>query len=256
MSEDAEGWTYGSLAARAYDLDTPPGTSYRGDFEFYLHRLRGVAGRILEPATGTGRVLIPLLEAGLNVDGYDASPAMLALCRRNCEERGLSPTLLKADMARFVAPDTYEAIIIPAGTFAMVEDHADALEALARMRSSLLAGGGLILDLDPPPFAPDTRPAHVQACPDGTVITMETLSREIDPVRQVCVRHLRYDKWQDGAWVSAELQRHALRWYGLEEFRQILIRAGFTNITVSGDYRHGLPPEASSRVWTFEATRD
>ena len=33
---------------------------------------------------GTGRLLIPLLEAGLNVEGIDASPDMLAMCKRNC----------------------------------------------------------------------------------------------------------------------------------------------------------------------------
>jgi SAM-dependent methyltransferase len=246
---------YGSLAVEAYDLDTPVGTSYFGDVEFYRDRLRGVEGRVLEPATGTGRVLVPLLEAGLRMEGYDASPRMLALCRRHCEERGLPATLSEASMADFAAPGAYEAIILPAGSFAMVEGHEDALAALSHMHASLVPGGRLILDLTPPPFLPDTRPTNIQCGPDDTTIVMETLSREIDPVLQVCVRHLRYDKWRAGAWVCSELQRFALRWYGLNEFRHLLTDAGFTDIIVSGDYRHGIPPDKSSRVWTFEATR-
>lgn len=50
-----------SLATLAYELDKPIGTSF-GDVEFYSSRLRGVAGPVLEPAVGTGRILIPLLQ--------------------------------------------------------------------------------------------------------------------------------------------------------------------------------------------------
>jgi len=245
---------YGSLAAELYDLAYPIGTSF-GDLEYYRDRLQGTDGRILEPAVGTGRLLIPLMESGLVVEGYDLSAAMLAVCRRHGEERGLTLTVFEADMARFVDPEAYEVIMLPAGSFALVEDSEDAEAALAAFHASLLPGGRLILDLDPPPFAPDARPSRVHTGPDDTVITMDTLSRELDPVRQVCTRYLRYEKWQGGAWISAELHRFPLRWYGLNEFRQFLSRAGFTNIIVSGDYRHGIPPTEASQAWTFEAVR-
>jgi hypothetical protein len=65
--------SYGKLATEVYDIDKPIGRSYR-DVEFYLERLRSCTGRILEPGVGTGRMLIPLLEAGLAVEGVDSSP--------------------------------------------------------------------------------------------------------------------------------------------------------------------------------------
>ena len=63
---------YGNLASWVYDLDKPVGRSF-GDIEFYQERLSGCRGAILEPAVGNGRILIPLLEAGLNIQGFDAS---------------------------------------------------------------------------------------------------------------------------------------------------------------------------------------
>lgn len=61
---------YSRLSSEIYDIDKPIGHSF-GDIEFYMDRLKSVEGRILEPATGTGRILIPLLEKGFTVDGFD-----------------------------------------------------------------------------------------------------------------------------------------------------------------------------------------
>jgi ubiquinone/menaquinone biosynthesis C-methylase UbiE len=73
-------WDYGRLVAEVYELDKPVGSTFPG-LRYYTRQLAGVTGRILEPATGTGRVLVPLLEAGFAVEGLDVSPDMLAVCR-------------------------------------------------------------------------------------------------------------------------------------------------------------------------------
>jgi hypothetical protein len=73
-------WDYGRLVAEVYELDKPVGSSFPG-LRYYTRQLAGVTGRILEPATGTGRVLVPLLEAGFAVEGLDVSADMLAVCR-------------------------------------------------------------------------------------------------------------------------------------------------------------------------------
>ena len=78
----------GRLATEVYDIDKPIGPPF-GDVEFYLGRLRSCTGRVLEPAVGTGRMMIPLLEAGIEVEGVDNSPEMLAICRARCAERGV-----------------------------------------------------------------------------------------------------------------------------------------------------------------------
>jgi SAM-dependent methyltransferase len=96
-------WDYGRLATEVYELDKPVGRSF-GALEYYARQLAGVTGRILEPATGTGRVLIPLLEAGFAVEGLDTSPEMLAVCRQHCRDRGLDPVLREADMTALVQP--------------------------------------------------------------------------------------------------------------------------------------------------------
>lgn len=56
-------WDYGTLATELYQLGQPVGRSF-GAVEYYTRQPRTVTARILEPATGTGRILISLLETG------------------------------------------------------------------------------------------------------------------------------------------------------------------------------------------------
>ena len=88
--------------AEYYDHD------HRGDFDIALYReYADVNGpRVLELACGAGRILIPLAESGVNIDGLDFSDNMLAGCQEKLGERGIlgESTLFCSDMADFNLP--------------------------------------------------------------------------------------------------------------------------------------------------------
>jgi SAM-dependent methyltransferase len=121
---------YGRLCAEVYDLDKPIGSF--GDLAFQLNHLSQLNGPVLEPACGSGRLLIPLLEAGIEVDGFDLSEAMLDQCRARAAERGLTPQLWRADFADFEAPRNYAAITVPVGSFLFAGGGAEAIAVLRR----------------------------------------------------------------------------------------------------------------------------
>lgn len=244
------------LAAEVYDIGVPVVGHAFGDADFYLERLKGCRGRILEPAVGNGRILIPLLEDGLAVDGLDSSPEMLERCRRNCSERGFDPVLHEGEMQSFSLPERYEAIIIPAGSFLLLEDRRDSLEALRRFREHLVPGGRLILDLE---LRTDFRVGDVSTrtftTPEGDLITLESKLFEVNRLEQYAVVFLKYEKWRDSKLVEAELNRFPIRWYGAEEFKLVLEKEGFSDIIVSADYEHGKAPTSADQTFTFEARR-
>lgn len=246
---------YSQLATEVYDIDKPVGHSF-GDVEFYRQRLESCSGRILEPAVGSGRILIPLLEAGLVVDGLDSSPEMLAACRSRCASRGLEPVLREVDMSAFSMPERYEAIVVPAGSFLLLTDRGRSLAALECFREHLLPGGRLILDLE---LQTDlhTGPASTKSwkTPEGDLITMESKLTEVNFLEQYTVSHLRYEKWRDGQLLRTELQQFPLRWYGLKEFELVLDASGYSEVVVSADYEHGRRPSNSGQTLTFEARR-
>jgi SAM-dependent methyltransferase len=246
-------WDYGTLAAEIYEIDKPIGHSF-GDVEYYAGLLAGTGGRILEPAVGTGRILIPLLEAGHEVEGLDTSPQMLAVCRRHCRDRGLDPVLREADMTNFVRPGAYQAVIMPAGSFELLDGTPAAQQALACFRESLAPGGRLVLDIDPPELV--TGPGRMRYWRrDACLWTLQVMHVEYDPAANQTTRLLRYEKWQDGGLLATELQWFRLQHWSLREFEGLLAGAGFTDVLVTADYREDRQPGPASGIWTFHATR-
>jgi len=245
-------WEYGTLAAEVYELDKPVGRPF-ADVEYYTGLLADVRGPILEPATGTGRVLIPLLEAGHQVEGLDSSPQMLARCRQHCRDRGLDPVLREVDMTIYVRLAAYEAVIIPAGSIALLDGRKATLQALACFRDSLVPGGHLFVDIPVP--RPAAAHEEMRYWPRGSYLwTLQTLHSEYDPVAGQTTRFLRYDKWQDGTLHTTELQMFRQQHWSSHEFEQLLAEAGFTGVCVTADYQGARASEPPDGVWTFHAT--
>ena len=246
-------WDYGTLATEVYDLDKPIGSSF-GDVEYYRRKLAGITGRILEPATGTGRILIPLLQSGLDVEGLDTSPDMLAVCRQHCHDRGLNPVLRQADMTTFARPGAYHAVIVPAGSITLLDGRPATLQAMAAFHQSLVPGGRLIVDVPAPQLVSEPEPMRYWRS-DPFLWTLQTMHIEYDPAANQKTRFLRYEKWRDGNLVGTELQPFRLQHWSLSEFTELLTQSGFTEITVAADYHDNHQPGPDSDDWTFHAAR-
>lgn len=91
--------------------------------------------------------------------------------------------------------------------------------------------------------------------PNGDGITMESKPIEMDWLNQKTVSYIKYEKWRNGKLIDTELQKFAMRWFGIEEFKLILGDIGFSNITCSADYNYNQQPSNASQTITFEAIR-
>ncbi|GLC82226.1 class I SAM-dependent methyltransferase [Lacrimispora brassicae] len=244
---------YGRLSSEVYDMDKPVGHSF-GDIEFYADRLKSCKGQILEPATGTGRILIPLLEKGFHVEGFDSSKDMLRICHDNCKRRGLNPKLFEAKMESFSQDTNYEAIIVPTGTFLLLYKRADSIKALQNFYEHLSNGGRLMVDISlQKNISTGIVSTRTWECPNGDIITLENKIVEVDYINQYTISHGRYERWREGVLVQTELELFPLRWYGVEEFRLVLESIGFKDIVISSDYKLGKYPSSSEEIITFEA---
>ena len=245
---------YGAMCTEVYDLDKPPGSL--PDVPFYLDRLAGTQGPILEAAVGTGRLLIPLMEAGLQVEGFDRSADMLASCARHCGERGLAPALRQSRFQDFSYDHDFAAILVPVGTFNLLDDFAEGLAVLRRFFDHLRPGGRLLIDLLPLGYLTNERPdMRTWTTPSGDLLRIEGRMVEIDLLHQRRVTHDRYERWRDGRLVESELEVMAFRIWGLKEFELALAAAGFGEISVGADHQAGRRPGRSSRILNFEARR-
>jgi SAM-dependent methyltransferase len=245
---------YGAMAAEVYDIDKP--FFALPDTRFYLDRLASVDGPILEPACGTGRTLVPLLDAGHDVSGFDASPDMLARCRARCAERGHTPDLSQQRFEDFRYAEPFAAIILPVGTFTLIDDFAVAMSALRRVRDHLLPGGLLMLDVYSLALlghlGDDRRSWTAE---NGDLLTIHGQRVVTDWVNQRAEWRSRYERWRDKLLVESHLEPMAQRQWGLEELRLALASCGFADITVTGEYDRSRPLRPNDITLTFEAIR-
>jgi hypothetical protein len=156
-------------------------------------------------------------------------------------------------MTVFVRLAAYEAVIIPAGSIALLNGRKAALQALTCFHDSLVPGGRLFIDVPVPQRAarPETM-RHWRR--DPYLWTLQTVHIEYDPAANQTTRFLRYDKWQDGTLRLTELQTHRLQHWTSQEFEDLLAEAGFTNTRLTADYKDTATPRAGNGVWTFHAT--
>ncbi|MCL1701545.1 class I SAM-dependent methyltransferase [Lysinibacillus sp. Bpr_S20] len=248
--------SYGPLCTELYDLTKPVGHSIGGDIEYYLERLNGTKGRVLEAGVGSGRFLIPLLENGYEVEGIDNSPEMLDSCRKRCNERGFKPNLYEGNLSNFSLDSKYEVIVMPTGSLCLIENSKDAMDALTCMYNHLIPGGRLIVDMLLPT---DWRTGEITSSyyeiSQEEGITLERKCVEMNWIDQYTLTILKYEKWRKGKLIDTELQRFPLRWYGVEEFKLILTNIGFSDITCSAEYVYNKKPSKEHSLITFEAVR-
>ena len=117
------------------------------DRTFYVELAREARGPVLEVACGTGRILIPCLEAGVEVDGIDLFPSMLEMLKRKAKARGLNPRVQAGDMRDFTLPHRYDLIFIAFNGFVHALTSEDQLKTLRVCREHLLTGGMLVFNI-------------------------------------------------------------------------------------------------------------
>jgi len=158
MATPAHSGNYQPFVAEYYDY--LPLIQGRKDLDFYLDFARAAGDPILELGCGTGRILIPLAEAGCRITGLDLSESMLAVCRRKLE--AAEPLvrkrirLVQGDMVAFKLDDTFRLIIVPFRPFQHLIRVEDQMGCLRAAHRHLAPGGKIILDL----FHTDARRMH------------------------------------------------------------------------------------------------
>ena len=261
MTTDPQTWHYGLVAQwwDEFNVDGPEVPYFQGIIERY-------GQPALDVACGTGRLLVPYLRAGLDVDGCDISPDMLALCRDKAVGEGLAPRLYRQAMHELDLPRTYKTIIV-CGSFGLGGDRALAQKALERFHHHLEPGGVLAFDHELPYadanewqyWLPEHRPQLPKAwgghsdrkrASDGTEYELRARLMDLDPLEQVMTLQTHAERWRDGVLIAQE--DHTLKGslYFKNELVMMLERAGFRDIAVYGAYSEKPPtPEHPYQVF-------
>ena len=230
--------------ARYYDVDTGLETE---DVPFYVAFARRTGGPILEVACGTGRVLLPLAQAGFDVVGVDVSPAMLAIAREKVESAGLQGKvrLVQADARDFSIDSMHERFnlaFIALNSFMHFVDHEDQVRVLRGIARHLKPGGFLILDLpNPEQTILGESSGHLihewtRQAPDTGHQLLKFRSQRADTASQLLDLTFIYDDVAPDGQVRRTAIPFALRYFHRREVELLLERCGFAVEAVYGGF--------------------
>ena len=247
MGAEPQTWHYG-LVAKWWSEFNEGGP----EIDYFRTFVEGDGQPALDVACGTGRLLLPYLRAGLDVDGCDVSADMIALCREKATRDGLSPTLFVQAMHELDPPRSYRTIFV-CGAFGLGSDRRRDLEALRRFHEHLEPGGTLVLDnevpySDPKQWRywlaeerrglPEARrpPGERRRAADGAEYALRSRTVALDPLEQSVTLEMHALMWRDGELVAEEEHRIDIGLYFRNELVLMLERAGFADVTVRGGY--------------------
>jgi SAM-dependent methyltransferase len=251
MSE-AQTWHYGVVARwwAEFNLDGP-------EIE-YFQRFVEAGQPALDAACGTGRLLIPWLHAGLDVDGCDISPDMLALARERAEREGLAgPKLYAQPLHELDLPRRYRTIVV-CGGFGLGGQREHDVEALGRIYEYLEPGGVFVVDNEVPYASASLwklwpkgdrgglpRPwrdeGDRKVAADGTEFELWSRLVELDPLAQTVTLEMRAEMRRDGDAIAKDEHVLKMTLYFTHEVKLMLEQAGFRDVELRAGYTDAAP---------------
>ena len=221
--------------ARMYDGDYDLRRTPSGDLAFYVEEARRSGGPVAEFGCGTGRILVPIHDAGIEVVGVDHSPAMLDQARAKRE--GLE--LWVGDMRDFGIGREFALVTIPFRALSHVLEAEDQLKVFANMARHLAPGGRLIFDLFQPNPAfmvePRENVLDFEREENGKRIRRYFSTRQRRSVQVADVVFRWEVEGQDGS-IEEFSEEFPMRWFSRFEVQHLLARADLEVEHLWGDF--------------------
>ena len=234
------------------------------DVGFYVEEAGKVGGKVLELMCGTGRVSIPLLEAGVDLTCVDVSERMLARLRDRLRARNLEARVVQADVRRLDLGEEkpFDLALIPFQSFSELVSSSDQQLALRTVHRSLKQGGRFICPLHNPAIRARSADGALRLngtfpTTDGGLLVVsgfETLAESSGVIDRVQLYEF-FDASNNLRAKRALPMRFAL--IERSGFAELADTVGFMPVALYGDYDRGEYQENTSpyMIWVLEMAK-
>lgn len=121
--------------------------TFLSDLQFYKKWLPAKKeARILELCCGTGRLTIPIAQAGYNICGVDYTPSMLEQAKKKAFEAKLKIDFIEADIKMLDLQEKFDLIFIPFNSIHHLYQNEDLFKTLECIKNHLQKRGLFLLD--------------------------------------------------------------------------------------------------------------
>lgn len=229
------------------------------DIPFLLDQVTGISSDILELMCGTGRISLPLIEAGATLTCVDKSPEMLTILESKLEHHQLSATIHPVDICNLDLDKQFERILLPFQSFTELLSPEAQQQALVRIHQHLSPEGQFICSLHNPQVRLRTvdgrlklRNRHALPNAQGSLMlwTMETYDPELKQVHG-----LQFIETYNLQGILQSKRFMDIKFSILEKetFETLIQDTGFKILALYGDYTYGefQPKVSPFMVWVL-----
>jgi SAM-dependent methyltransferase len=243
-------YSYRSLIVATWDL-LRGDTSGWSSRPYFLEVIRQSGEPALDVACGTGRLLLDYLAEGVEIDGVDISPEMIAVCREKAAQAGLNPNLYVGDMAGLDLPRRYRTIIVPSSSFLHLTDPAAAGQALRQFWSHLEPGGTLAMSMrvfEPEPGVEKFELIAEAERPEDGAQVQQWFRCWYDTANRLQSTEYQYDVLMDNKIVQTETYTNKpdLTWYPVREAIELVEAAGFIEVHAHDNFTFDPAPDQAT----------
>ena len=215
------------------------------DLPFLLDQVKKGFSSVLDLMCGTGRISLPLLEAGATLTCVDKAPEMLAILEQKLVQRGLSATLHTGDICELQLGQQFDCILLPFQSFAEIISPVEQQRALVCIHQHLSPNGQFICSLHNPKIRLKTVDGRLKLkarplMPNGEGSLMLWTMETYDPEDKV-VHGLQFIETYNQRGILQSKRFIEIQFSVLEKetFESMLIDAGFNILAFYGDYAYG-----------------
>ncbi len=242
--------------ADLYDIYVP----VTFDLDFFVTETNKVSGDVLELMSGTGRVSIPLIQAGVKLTCVDKSAQLNAVFAHKLQSLELKADILQMDVAEMELHRQFAMVIIPFNSFSHFTAPEDQRKTLERIHHHLLPGGTFICTLTNPKVRQKSvdgqlRLLRIYPLPEtgGELLLWIVENRTPEDERVVQAMQF-YEEYDSRGTLQAK--RYVELRYRLtqrDEFQALARAAGFRVNALYGDYSYAAFNEDSPfMIWVLE----
>ncbi len=242
-----------------YDID--PRGVHSDDIPFYIEIAEDISAKnMLELGCGTGRVSIPIAEAGFSIYGIDLSEEMLKVFANKLHnlDQAIQAkiTFIHGDMADFNLNMQFDLIIIPFRAFQSLTAEEEQIGCLKCVYDHLAEKGRFIVDVFLPyanldeSWIADENVNFETTLPNSkTKIRRTDLRKKIDVKNQIIYADLIYYIIYPDGKQETIVEELCLKYYYHDQIQRLLIENNFTICAEYGYYDKRKIGEGSEQIF-------
>jgi len=233
-------YEYYGLMVRHWDL-LRGDTSDWDDRFFYLEVIKKYGQPVLDVGCSSGRLILDYFSQGIDIDGVDISPEMIALCKQNAAQKGINPNLYNQSMTELFLPRKYKTILVPSSSMQLLLEPSLPLQAMQCFYDHLEPGGVLAAPFmtlwkEGDPLEGEGTQEAIR--PEDGATVRRTGWYKFNPETQMDETRDTWEVIKDGQVIESEVheQAPATRSYTQAEAVALFEQAGFKDIQVYSEF--------------------